>query len=94
MISYKNIFQAVCFLSNIFKGNLKPHLINEIDDQFVKKYINTNLLKKSNDFNKLEIYLKKLFYAIKGGVQNQDHTVKDTSFSNDDFRSKMSCRFL
>ncbi len=65
MISYKNIFQAVCFLSNIFKGNLKPHLINEIDDQFVKKHIETNLLKKSNDLNKLEIYLKQLYGANK-----------------------------
>ena len=61
MIPHNYIFQAICFLSSIIKGNLKPHLINEIDDKFVKKYIEKKIFNKSNDIKKLENYLKELY---------------------------------
>ena len=61
MISYKFIFQIVSFLSNLLRGNLQPHLVNEIDDEFVKKYIKTETFKRNNDLTTLKKYLNNLY---------------------------------
>ncbi len=61
MISYKFIFQIVSFLSNSLRGNLQPHLVNEIDDKFVKKYIKTETFKINNDLTTLKKYLNNLY---------------------------------
>ncbi len=61
MISYKFSFQIVSFLGNLLRGNLKPHLINEIDDEFVKNYIKTEAFKRNNDLSTLKNYLNNLY---------------------------------
>ena len=61
MISYKIIFQIINFFGNLLGGRLKPHLVNEIDDKFVKGYIEKHLYKKNNDLFTLKNYLNNIY---------------------------------